>query len=264
MRLRSVFVKTVHDRRQGLLWWNVGIAALTVATMSVWPSVRHEYAKLVQNYPEALLALFGVQKGGLGTASGYLQAELFSLMVPLAFIAYMIAGCSAATAGEREAGTLELLLAQPVTRRRVATEKFLGLCASLLVIAAGFAIVLVFSTRVFDLRIAVANLVGATVAAYLLGVMFGALTLFAGCVTGHRALAAGAVAGSAAGAYLLTALAALVSGLERFRPISPFWWYSGHDTLRQGIEPLHVGLLLGATFVCFTAALFAFERRDVA
>ena len=53
MRLRSVYVKTIYDRRHGLLWWSLGIGLLTVATLSVWPSVRDEYRKLVQNYPEA-------------------------------------------------------------------------------------------------------------------------------------------------------------------------------------------------------------------
>ena len=134
MRLRSVYIKTLYDRRHGLLWWSVGIGLLTITVLSVWPSVRDEYTKLVQNYPEGLLAFFGIEKGGLGTAAGYLQAELFGLMLPLMLIAYAIAAGSAATAGEREAGTLEFLLAQPVSRRRVLLEKLLGLCTSLLVI----------------------------------------------------------------------------------------------------------------------------------
>ncbi len=264
MSLRSVFAKTVHERRHGLVWWNVGIALMTIATMSVWPSVRDEYAKLVQNYPQALLAFFGIDKAGLGTAAGYLQAELFSFMVPLAFIAYMIAASSAAIAGEEEAGTLELLLAQPVSRRRVATQKYLGLCASLAVIAAGFAAVVVVFTHVFDLRVQAVNVGAATLSAYLLAALFGAVALLAGCITRHRAFAAGLTAGAAAAAYLLSSLGALVEGVKRFRPASPFWWYSGHDPLNHGIEPLHLALTLALTLACFVAALVAFERRDTA
>ncbi|HVN51604.1 MAG TPA: ABC transporter permease subunit [Acidimicrobiales bacterium] len=262
MALRSVFAKTVYDRRHGLLWWNLGIGVMTVATMSVWPSVRDEYAKLVENYPTALLAFFGIDKAGLGTSAGYLQAELFSLLVPLAFIAYMIAGASSTIAGEREVGTLELLLAQPVSRPRIASEKFLGLCASLAVIAGGFAVVVVVFSRVFDLRVGAVDIVAATASAYLLAVLFGAAALLAGCLTGHRAFAAGLAAVVAGAAYLLTSLGSLVSGIRRFRPASPFWWYSGHDPLRHGLEPLHVALLVGVTLVLFALALVAFERRD--
>ena len=264
MRLRSVYVKTMYDRRHGLVWWSVGIGLLVVATLSVWPSVRDEYQKLVQNYPEPLLAFFGIEKGGLGSSAGYLQAELFGLMLPLSLIAYMIAAGSAATAGEREAGTLEFLLSQPVSRRRVLFEKWLGLCTSLAVITAAFAMVLVVCTHAFALDVAVPRLLAATASAYLLAILFGAIALLAGSLTGHRALAAGIASAAAIAAYLGSTLAALVEGLKRFRPISPFWWYTGHDPLRRGLEPLHVGLLVAAIFGCVAAALVVFERRDLA
>ena len=63
MRLRSVYVKTVYDRRHGLLWWSVGIGLLTIAVLSVWPSVRDEYKKLVQNYPEGAPRVLRYREG---------------------------------------------------------------------------------------------------------------------------------------------------------------------------------------------------------
>ena len=263
MRPRSVFAKTIYDRRHGLVWWSIGIALLTVSVLSVWPSVHDEYQKLVQNYPEALLAFFGIEKGGLGSATGYLQAELFGLMLPLILIAYMIAACSAATAGEREAGTLEFLLSQPVSRARVLLEKYLGICISLATIVAVFVVALVVSTGVFDLHIGTANLLAATASALVLAALFGAIALLAGSVTRHRALAAGVASAAAVAAYLLSSLAALVEGLKTFRPMSPFWWYSGHDPLQHGLEPLHVLLLVGATLVFVSAAVATFVRRDL-
>ncbi len=264
MQARSVFTKTLYDRRHGLVWWSVGMGLMTVAVLSVWPSVHDEYQKLVQNYPEPLLAFFGIEKGGVGSAAGYLQAELFGLMLPLTLIAYMIAAASAATAGEQEAGTLEFLLAQPVSRTRVVLEKYAGLCTSLFVITATFAAVLVSFTRVFDVSVSAAHLLAATTSAYLLASLFGALTLLAGCATGHRALSAGIASAIAVATYLLSSLAAIVGGLKPFRPLSPFWWYSGHDPLQRGLEPLHIGLLVFTLGACIVAAVVVFDRRDVA
>jgi ABC-2 type transport system permease protein len=263
MRLRSVYLKTIYDRRHGLLWWSVGLGLLTVAVLSVWPSVRDEYQKLVQNYPEPLLALFGIEKSGVGSATGYLQAELFGLLVPLTLIAYMIAAGSAATAGERDAGTLEFLLAQPVSRTRVLLEKSLGLGTALGTITVAFALALATFARVFALHVAAPDLLAATLSAFLLAMLFGAIALFAGAVTGHRQLAAGIASALALAAFLLSSLAALVEGLERFRPLSPFWWYSGHDPLRRGLEPLHVVLLVAGIVVFTSAAVAVFGRRDV-
>lgn len=263
MHLRSVYVKTIYDRRHGLLWWSVGIGLLTIAVLSVWPSVRDEYQKLVENYPEGLLALFGIEKGGVGSATGYLQAELFGLMVPLTLIAYMIAAGSAATAGERDKGTLEFLLSQPVSRTRVLVEKSLGLGTALATITFAFAVVLVAFARVFSLHVAAPKLLAATVSAFLLALLFGAIALLAGSFTGHRALAAGIASAAAIAAFLLNSLAALVGGLKRFRPLSPFWWYSGHDPLRRGLEPLHVVLLVTGIIVFAAGAVVVFQRRDV-
>ena len=205
---------------------------------------RREQTAAAISEEECRQSILGIERGGLGSAAGYVQVELFSLMVPLLLIGYMIAGGSAATAGEQEAGTLEFLLSQPVSRRRVLLEKYLGLGTALAVISIAFVAVLIISTCLFALDIGIPNLLAATASAYMLGLLFGAVTLLAGCITGHRALAAGIASAAAVSAYLLSTLATLVVGLKRFRPLSPFWWYSGHDPLRAGLEPLHVGLLL--------------------
>jgi ABC-2 type transport system permease protein len=263
MRLHSVFGKTVWDRRRGLLWWSVGLTLLAVVTLSVWPSVRDEYAKLVQDYPDALLALFGIDKAGVGTASGYLQAELFSFMVPLAFIASMVAGGAAAIAGEEETGTLELLLAQPVSRRRVVVEKFEALCVSLAVITVVFTAVVLTSCRVFDLNIRVSALLAVVGAAYALGLLFGALALFVGGLTGHRALSAGVASAAAAAAYVISSLGSIVDAIKPLRPLSPFWWYSGDNPIRRGLPPAHGALLASVTIAFAATAVVAFDRRDL-
>lgn len=263
LAFRSVFAKTLWERRHGLLFWSLGAAILVVAVLSAWPSIRDDYAKLVQNYPEALLAFLGVDKAGLASPPGYLQAELFGLMVPLTFVGYGIAAGSAAIAGEEERGTLDILLAQPVARARVVLEKYAAAVTALAILGVAFAIVLLIGATIFDLHVGVANELAATVSALLLAAMFAAIALAVGCATGHRALAAGAASALAVGAYLLTSLAGLVRGLHNFRPLSPFWWYSGNNPLINGLSPLHVALLLAVTFCAIAIALFTLERRDI-
>jgi ABC-2 type transport system permease protein len=263
LALRSVFAKTLWERRHGLLFWSLGVGVLVVATLSVWPSVHEEYAKLVQNYPEPLLAFFGVDKAGLASAPGYLQAELFGLMVPLAFVGYAIAGGSSTIAGEEEGGTLEMLLVQPVSRVRVALQKYAGVLTALAILTAAFAAVLLVATSAFDLNVGVLDELAATLSVFLLAAMFGAVALAVGCATGHRAIAAGITAALAFGAYLLTSLAGLVEGLKKFRPLSPFWWYSGNRPLTNGLSLLHVSLMLAVTVCAVTTAVATFSRRDI-
>ena len=263
LAFRSVFLKTLWERRHGLLFWSLGVGLLVVAVLSAWPSVHDEYAKLVENYPQGLLAFLGVDKAGLGSAAGYLQAELFGLMVPLMLVGYAIAAGSAAIAGEEERGTLDLLLAQPVSRTRVMLQKFAAVVTALAVLSTAFAAVLLVSTSVFNLKVGVVDELAATLSAFLLAVLFGALALAVGCATGHRTLAAGGASALGFAAYLLTSLAGLVSGLRRFRPLSPFWWYSGNNPLQHGLSPLHVSILVAVTAGAIGVAAVTFRRRDI-
>lgn len=263
LAFRSVFAKTLWERRHGLLFWSLGAGLLVVAVLSVWPSVHDEYAKLVQNYPETLLAFLGVDKAGLASAPGYLQAELFGLMVPLMLVGYAIAAGSATIAGEEERGTLEILLAQPVSRVRVVLEKYAAAVTALAILTVAFSVVLLIATPAFDLRVGVIDELAATVSAFLLAAMFGAIALALGCATGRRTLAAGGASALAVGAYLLTSLAGLVEGLRRFRPLSPFWWYSGNNPLIHGLSLLHASLLLAVAICAIAIAVFTFARRDI-
>src|SRR6266511_1070057 len=78
--------------------------------------------RAVQDYPEALKAFVGGELD-LASGPGYLDGELFSLMIPLLLLLYTIAAGARAIAGEEEAGTLDLLLSHPISRTRLTLEE---------------------------------------------------------------------------------------------------------------------------------------------
>jgi ABC-2 type transport system permease protein len=264
--LRSVATKTLRDLRRGFLWWSLGLAGMVALMVSVYPTVRDNKAlnKLVQQYPDALKAFigFGGQVDYL-SAAGYLGSELFSFMVPLVLLVAAIGAGARAVAGEEETGTLELLLACPVSRRRVVLEKL----AALAVEVAGLGAILLLSlwvgARAVSMEISFAHLAAATTAAVLLALAYGALALLVGAATGRRALTTGVVAAAAVAAYLVAALAPLVDVLAPAKLASPFYHYSAGGPLLHGLAGGHALLLLAITAVAGLLAPFALERRDV-
>ena len=184
-------------------------------------------------------------------------------MVPLVLVGYAIAAGSTTIAGEEEHGTLEILLTQPVSRTRVALQKYAGTIMALAILTVAFAAVLLVATPVFDLSVGVLDELAATLSAFLLATMYGAVALALGCGTGRRTLAAGGASALAVGAYLLNSLAGLVKGLRTFRSLSPFWWYAGNNPLKNGLSLLHVALLLAVTMCAVALAVFTFGRRDI-
>lgn len=130
--LRNVFLRTIADARRALAWWSLGLAGLVALMVSVYPTVRDNPSlnKLVEDYPEALKGF--VAFGGdvdYASAAGYLGTELFAFIVPLLLLIAAIGAGARAIAGEEEAGTLDLLLANPLSRRRLLLEKAAAIIA---------------------------------------------------------------------------------------------------------------------------------------
>ena len=79
-------------------------------------------AESVQNFPEAMREAFHLDD--LTSAAGYLQSSVFGLILPLLALFYGAATGARVTAGDEESGTLDLLLAHPVTRTRLILQRF--------------------------------------------------------------------------------------------------------------------------------------------
>ncbi len=83
--------------------------------------------------PKGMLAAFGVSdQVNLFTPEGFLQGQLFALMVPLLLIIQGVGIGSATIAGEEERGQLEVVAAHPVSRTRLFLEKLGVLVVALL------------------------------------------------------------------------------------------------------------------------------------
>ncbi|MGE5690373.1 MAG: ABC transporter permease subunit [Pseudomonadota bacterium] len=263
MLLHSVLGKTVRDGRRGLVAWSLGIAALVLLTCSVYPSVggNEDYEKLIENYPEELKAFIG---GSLDLTSGpgYLQAELFSLMVPLLLLVYAIGAGGRALAGEEEAGTLDLLLAHPVSRGRVVLEKAGALVVTVTVLSVALFAVVLASVVAFDMGVTVANVAAGTLHAWALALAFGAFALAVGGASGSRALAIAIPTAVVVAAYLVDGLANLVDVLEPLAPFSPWHWYIEGEPLRHGVRA-GAFLLLATAAVLTAVSVTAFRRRDL-
>ncbi|WP_063034856.1 ABC transporter permease subunit [Nocardia grenadensis] len=261
--LRNVYLKCLRDQRRGLAGWSVGIVALVLLESALWPSISNTAGmrEFVKNYPEPLRELFDLDEFGTGT--GFLNVELFSMLLPTLFLVFAIGRGARAIAGEEEAGTLEVLLMTRVTPIRLVIEQ-----AAVLATAAAalgtvlFVAVTVFST-VFGLGVAVAAALTGAVAMVLIAVEFGWLALAIGAATGHRVLAIALTSAFAVAAYVLYVASKLVDAVRPWGPLSPFHQAIEGGPLGGGL-PAAYGWLLLAGAVALLAGLPVFHRRDIA
>jgi ABC-2 type transport system permease protein len=264
--LRNVTLKTFRDMARGLVWWGFGLIALVALIAGVFPTVRDnkELNQLAQSYPEAIKGL--VSFGGVvdyTSGAGYLGSELFAFMVPILFLIAAIGAGARAIGGEEERGTLDLLLALPLSRRRLVAEKLAAVLGELVVLGLVLWLALVVSAPLVDLGISAGHAGAAVLNVVALAFAYGAIALLVGAATGHRARAIGITAALAVGAYLVYSLSTLVGFLDQVKELSPFFHYAATNPLRSGLAGRHLAFLVAVAAVAGVAAPLLFERRDL-
>lgn len=251
----NVFTKTLYDLRRSTVGWSIGLAVLIAVIAALWPSVRSmpQIEEFLAQYPAAMQELFDI--ASITTGRGFMNAELFTMMLPALMMVYGIGHGTRLVAGEERDGLLEAIVVTPRSRTRILLEKAAALGVVL------FASVLVASA-VGDMAITVGEAAVGSLAMILIGLLHGWLAVALGAATGRRTLALVLASGIAVGGYVLHVAGALVDGLARWQAWSPFT-QAVRDGPLGGALPIGYLWLAIAAVVVLAASLLAFARRDL-
>ena len=211
--------------------------------------------------PENLLAMMG--GGDMSTPEGWYQLETFGLMAPIAVALVAAAVGIRALAGEEHDRTMGLLLANPISRRRIVLEKCAALIAHTAVVGVAIFAGVVGGSLLGGLGMSAANIGAASLQVTLLGIMFGALALAISAATGSVRAATLGTIGAFGVTYALNSIFAVADELDGWKRLSPFDWYLSGDPLNNGIDSASVGLFVGFSALFVVAAVALFDRRDL-
>ena len=126
--LNNVFLKTLRDHRKSFFFWAIGTSALTILTILFYPMVS-DVPELSEIFDEesAVAMLFAGGFTDMTSPEGFLNSQLFAMLIPLLLIIFSISRCSDAIATEEDRGTLDVLLSYPISRLRVISEKLMAI-----------------------------------------------------------------------------------------------------------------------------------------
>jgi len=261
-RVSHVWVR-VTSEHQGLLVVTavVMFVVMGVAMGPMYAAVDDPLATFAADVPEQVMALAG--GGDLSSPEGWFQAETFSLMAPAALITIAIVLGARALAREEATGSLGVLLANPISRRRVMTHYATAMVAHALVVVAATGFGVAAGSAIAGLGLSQARIAWTCLLALLLGLVFGAIALAIVGATGSSRVASWVTVGLALTSHLLNAFLPLS---DRWAPLAewtPHHYYLGGEPLTSGADVGHLGVLAALVAVAFWVALAAFERRDL-
>ena len=258
MNRYRLVTKTLRDTRTATLAIAATCFAMAAFTAALYPAFADSFKDV------ELPGFYDSFSGGLDitTPEGFLNTEFFS-WIPLLLITLAIIAGTGTLAGEENSGGMDLLLAQPVTRRSVVLQKALG--ASLAIV---FAIVVslpgIFLAALFvDFDVHWAKLIFATLNMAPLALVYLGISMWAAAALPTRGAAVVVAVGLAVVPFLLHTVLAAASIGEIFQKLTPFYWGEATEILKGNArwQPAVVFLALYVALVGL--AVLSFERRDI-
>jgi ABC-2 type transport system permease protein len=263
-----VLGQAVRRRRTSLLWWSLGLVGVVGLLAVAYPTVRdnHELDKTFAGLPPEVQGLFGL--GGQTTLTspvGYLNSQFFANLLPVMLLVFAVGVAAWAIGGDEAAGTLELLLANPISRARVAAERagaLLPLLAALTAVCAA-ALIAMAPAVGLDQGLPAEHLLAASVAYALLALVYAAVAFAVGAATGSRPVAVATASAAAVAGFVVQGLARQVPALRPIRAASPWHWLLASDPLQDGLAWRSWVLPLAAAVVLVLLGTIRFQHRDL-
>lgn len=254
---------------RAFLIWTLSITVFAVYMMSLYGSSFAGMGKGIEQFmhafPDSLRRVFGMDRLDLTTVTGYFGMEVH-LMIILFGAIYAVLLSSSLLSKEESEKTVEFLLARPVTRAQVVTQKLLTFVVYVTLYTAvtwvaSYASILAFGKRGFDGQ-AFWLLGGMTFLAIMVMAVLGFLgSIFVTHARGVYSAALVLVLGLYA-AQIVTAVSRKMSFLGY---VTPFKWANAADILPQGkVDWVYVALALVVIAAGVAGSYWAYGRKDLA
>ena len=263
----TLLARTFGSQRIRILLIGIGLLIWGVLMPVIYASFGRELGELIDSpafpFPREFTQFGG---GDMTTLPGSIALGFVHPIAVALIGVFAIGGAASAIAGERQRGTLEVLLSRPIGRRALYATAFVGISiiVGLLVLAA--IVGAVVGSIAFDVlgELELRNLPAVWLNGVLLYVAFAAIGLAASVSFDRLAPALGVTLGVAIVSYFLQIIGSLWPDAKWLQPYSLFHYFEPGTTLTDGPQVGDLAVLATVILVAVAYALTAFPRRDIA
>ncbi|MFC1923892.1 ABC transporter permease subunit [Chloroflexota bacterium] len=267
-----LFIFTLKSCRGGIIAWSFFLFLYALLMVYVFNQFN-DIADTLDEYVDKMgsfIEIFAGEVGSILNPDGtlslgkYMSLEFLSLW-PVLMCVYAIFNAGGITAREVERGTMDMLLSQPLRRWRVVISKFMVFPLALAVITVACIIGMLIGMAVIGNFSDLGGICLAFVPALLITLAVASYSLLFSCVfldPRKVMLAAGSLTGLF---YVLHILSRTVGPLKWMGNLSIFYYYEPAQIASElSINWLGISIYLAIIIVCSTAAIYVFQRRDIA
>lgn len=266
----SVFTRIIRDKRNAFLAYSIGAILTIEMYIALFPAIRdqaQQLNKLLEAYPKGLMEAFGFNgtEALFSRLESFMSTEYFSFFWPIMVITMLVAFANLMIVAEIEKGTIELTLAQPISRLKLFVSRYLAgvvyfVCFGVLSI---FAIIPL--ARLHNISYQLDHYYTMLGISLLFGLAVFSIAVFFSAIFSEKGRATAFTAATLMGMYVANIAASLETSLENLRYFSLFYYFNPNQVFGSNvIVEYSVPVFVGITIVFTLAAAYWFNRRDVA
>ena len=263
---KNVYFHELHMRARSVLYWSLGVLAVHLVYLSLFPSVSRQAAlfrEAMADFPPEFLAAFGMNGVDLSTVLGFYS---FVFLFTQVLLAIQASNYGFGLVSVEESGlTADFLLSKPVSRSEILGSKLLAAFTALTVTngvtwASAFGLIELFrGNRPYDPR-TLALLLASIVVFQL---FFLSVGLLLSLLVGRIRSVTPYGLGLAFGMYVLGAFGNML-GDVKLEWVTPFRHFDAACIVRRGGYDVRVFWLdMAVIAVALAASYWRYLRRDI-
>jgi ABC-2 type transport system permease protein len=259
----TVFRYTLRRFRGQILGWGIALALLGVLLVSMYDMIaaeQEQFEELLKIYPAEITAFIG-DISTMATPEGWVSLEFFSYM-PLILGIFGVLMGSGLLVSHEESGTLDLIMAHPVSRTALFMGRLLAFVTATVAILVITWLGLVVSMTWSSMDIGWGRMWLPMLSLLAELLLFGTMSLLLSMVLPSRRLAATTAGLLLVASFFITGLAKLNEDLELLAKLSPLNYYQAQDAF-QGLNGAWLAGLLAVAVLFAALAWWRFQRRDI-
>lgn len=264
----SIFKRFFRDRWVSLVIYVVAGIAFLWMYVALFPYIKSQSDQLNQllnSYPESMKKAFGMQTSMLfSSLEGYISTEMFSFFWPMLVSFLGVATGALIVAGEIEIGTIELILAQPVSRLKIYFGKYLVGLVNILIFVVLSIIAIVPLAKIYHISYQFSHYINLIFMGLLFATAIFSIATLISAKFSDRGKVYFITAGILIVMYVVNIISGLKDNLKNLQYFSFLHYFKAGDILvNNKVEVTSIIVFISIIILSTLLGAWIFVRRDI-
>lgn len=265
----GILKRFLKDKKFSIIAFTLGAMATVEMYLALFPTLKEQsdqLNQLLEAYPKGLMEAFGFESAAnfFSRIETYMSSEYFSFFWPILAIILVIGFANHLFAAEVENGSIELALAQPISRIKLFLSRYLAGALGFLIFSliSVYAIVLSAIVHHFDYQLA--NYFSIWGMGFLFGMAVYSLACFFSVLFAEKGKATFATAGLLLAMYVVNIISSFKESLDKLKYGSFFHYFNPPQVLgKNQIVDWSILVFVGVIVIFTAGTMLLISKKDI-